>query len=163
MTRVRIRMAFVLILLLAAVVCGSQRSSKRRHSAGTNATAAILAVLDKQVEAWNRHDLPGFMDGYRNSEQLTFFSGGTLTSGWQTTLERYRSRYQSAGHEMGQLEFSDRQVELLGPQSAFVRGHWKLKAEGGEQAGLFTLVFRRFPDGWKIIHDHTSATVPPPK
>ena len=56
------------------------------------------------------------MAGYWNSPDLTFFSGGTETQGWQATLERYRKKYQSAGAEMGKLEFSDLQVEMLGPQ-----------------------------------------------
>jgi beta-aspartyl-peptidase (threonine type) len=59
---------------------------------------------------------------------------------------------------MGHLDFSDLEVETLGPDSAFVRGHWNLKMASGEQGGLFTLVFRKFSDGWKIIHDHTSAS-----
>ena len=25
------------------------------------------------------------------------------------------------------------------------------------QQGRFTLIFRKTPDGWKIVHDHTSA------
>jgi ketosteroid isomerase-like protein len=150
--------AFPLILVLSVAICGSQKNARRVSASEAAATRAILAVLDKQVAAWNRDDLEGFMAGYRNSEDLSFFSGGTKTSGWNTTLERYRSRYKGAGHEMGHLDFSDLRVEMLGPQTAFVRGHWNLKTTGGEQGGLFTLIFRKFGDGWKIIHDHTSTT-----
>ena len=150
--------AFSLIFILSVAVCGSQKNHKRVSASEAAASKAILAVLDKQVAAWNRSDLEGFMAGYRNSEELSFFSGGIKTSGWNTTLERYRNRYQSAGHEMGHLNFSDLEVEMLGPQTAFVRGHWDLKMTTGEQGGLFTLIFRKFNDGWKIIHDHTSAS-----
>ena len=120
--------------------------------------AAIRQVLQTQVGAWNRHDLEGFMAGYWNSPELTFFSGATETHGWQETLERYRKKYQAPGAEMGKLEFKDLQVELLGPSSAFVRGKFQLTLSNGKQPhGLFTLVFRQFPDGWKIIHDHSSG------
>ena len=158
--RMRFRMwsALPLIAVLAVAVCASQKGNRRKAASDADVTKAILAVLDRQVAAWNRHDLEGFMAGYRNSEKLSFYSGGTKTSGWQTTLERYRSRYQSGGREMGHLDFSDLQVETLGPDSAFVRGHWNLKMSGGDQGGLFTLIFRKFADGWKIIHDHTSAS-----
>jgi ketosteroid isomerase-like protein len=120
--------------------------------------AAIRKVIQSQVEAWNRHDLEGFMAGYWNSPSLTFFSGGTETQGWQPTLERYRKKYQSAGAEMGKLEFSDLQVEMLGPKTGFVRGKFLLTLSNGKQPhGLFTLIFREFPGGWRIIHDHSSG------
>ena len=148
----------LLIFALAAAATGAAKHQRRKSDNAAAMTKAILAVLDAQVAAWNRHDLEGFMAGYRNSEKLSFYSGGIKTSGWTTTLERYRNRYQSEGREMGHLEFGDLEVEPLGPDSAFVRGRWNVKMTSGEQGGLFTLIFRKFPDGWKIIHDHTSAS-----
>jgi beta-aspartyl-peptidase (threonine type) len=114
-------------------------------------------VLRTQREAWNRHDITGFMAGYWNSSKLTFFSGADERDGWQATMERYLSTYGSPGHQMGTLEFSDLRIEMLGQESAFVRGTWKLTMTGKTPHGLFTLIFRKFPDGWKIVHDHTSA------
>ncbi len=118
----------------------------------------ILAVLNAQVEAWNRGDLEGYMRGYWNSPNLTFFSGAHETSGWSQTLDRYRKAYKSSGKEMGSLTFSNPRVELFSTDSAFVRGEWALKMSDGKSPhGLFTLIFRKMPDGWRIIHDHTSA------
>ena len=126
--------------------------------AQTDTRSAIQQVLERQQEAWNRHDIEGFMAGYWNSPELTFFSGAKVTSGWQATLERYRKTYQSEGREMGKLEFSDLRIEPLGSEAAFVRGAWHLTMSDGKTPhGLFTLVFRKFPEGWKIVHDHTSA------
>ena len=120
--------------------------------------AAIRQVLQSQVEAWNHHDLDTFMAGYWNSTELTFFSGATVTHGWQPTLERYRRKYQSPGTEMGKLEFQDLQVGMLGPKAAFVRGKFLLTlSDGNRPHGLFTLVFREFPEGWRIVHDHSSG------
>ena len=119
---------------------------------------AIRGVLDLQVDAWNRGDLAGYMAGYWNSPDLTFFSGGTVTKGWQPTLGRYRKRYQSGGREMGKLDFSDISIEMLGPESAVARGRWHLAMKNaGQPKGLFTVIFRKFPEGWRIIHDHSSA------
>ena len=64
------------------------------------------------------------MSGYSDSPSLTFF-GAKKTSGWQATLDRYRKTYQSDGHEMGKLEFSDLQIEEIAPNAAFVRGSWR--------------------------------------
>jgi beta-aspartyl-peptidase (threonine type) len=125
------------------------------HSQGK---VAVEHVLRTQQEAWNHHHLDAFMAGYWNSADLTFFSGAKQTGGWQATLDRYRTTYASPGHEMGTLEFSDLRVEILGPDAAFVRGAWHLTMPDGKTPhGLFTLVFRKFPQGWKIVHDHTSA------
>ncbi len=121
-------------------------------------TSAIEQVLHVQQDAWNRHDLEGFMAGYWNSPELTFFSGVHETSGWQGAIERYRKMYQGEGKEMGKLGFSSLRVESLGSDAAFVRGAWRLTLSDGKTPhGLFTLIFRKFPDGWKIVHDHTSA------
>ncbi len=89
---------------------------------------------------------------------MTFFSGGTITTGWQPTIERYRKRYQGNGREMGALRFNDVRIELLGPDAAFVRGVFELTMSSGQRPhGLFTLVLRKFPEGWRIVHDHTSS------
>ncbi len=101
-----------------------------------------------QQEAWNRHDLGAFMAGYWNSEELTFFSGAKEHQGWKATIDRYRATYSSPGHEMGKLEFSGLRIEALGADAAFVRGSWLLTMSDGKTPhGLFTLVFRKFPDG----------------
>jgi ketosteroid isomerase-like protein len=119
---------------------------------------AVESVLHQQQDAWNHHDLEGFMAGYWNSPELTFFSGATMSSGWQATIDRYRKKYQGEGREMGHLEFSDLNIQVLAADAAFVRGAWELTlADGKKPHGLFTLVFRKFPEGWKIVHDHTSA------
>lgn len=119
---------------------------------------AIRQALQTQVDAWNHHDLEIFMEGYWNSPFLTFFSGAKETHGWRETLDRYRRNYQAPGSEMGKLEFQDLQIEMLGPDAAFVRGKFLLTMSNGKQPhGLFTLVFRQFPEGWRIIHDHSSG------
>ena len=123
-----------------------------------NDAKAIEKLLRVQQDAWNRHDLEGFMAGYWNSPELTFFSGANEHDGWRATMDRYLATYSSPGHEMGKLEFSGLRVVVLGQDSGFVRGTWKLTMSDGKTPhGLFTLVLRKFPAGWKVVHDHTSA------
>ncbi|MGC2696360.1 MAG: nuclear transport factor 2 family protein [Candidatus Angelobacter sp.] len=118
----------------------------------------IKHMLVSQVEAWNHGKLDGFMQGYWQSPDLTFFSGGTITQGWEPTLLRYRQRYQSEGTEMGKLEFQDLNIDLLSKRSAVVTGKWQLTMSDGKQPhGLFTLIVKRMPGGWRIVHDHTSS------
>lgn len=135
--------------------------------AAVSPAEAILHVIEAQQAAWNRHDLDGFMAGYWNSPELTFFSGGTVSHGWQAAHDRYVKRYQSEGRSMGQLEFRELKVEMLDGgrdgTSAFVRGEYHLiMPDGTTPHGIFTLVFRKFrgtgaASGWKIVHDHSSA------
>jgi ketosteroid isomerase-like protein len=118
----------------------------------------IKHLLLSQIEAWNHGNLENFMKGYWQSPDLTFFSGATVTKGWEPTLLRYRQRYQSEGKEMGRLEFQDLNIDLLSRRSAVVTGKWQLTMPDGKQPhGLFTLIFKRMPNGWRIVHDHTSA------
>jgi len=118
---------------------------------------AIRQVLEDQDAPWNKGDLNGFMKGYWKSDKLLFFSGDKKTSGWQATLERYQQKYQGEGKEMGKLTFSDLDIQLLGPDAALVRGRFTLVTTKGKPTGLFTLIMKKFPEGWRIIHDHTSG------
>src|SRR5215208_1385564 len=129
--------AWVMVLSICAFSLGQEKKMTESKTA-----KEIRTILEKQVEAWNRKDLEAFMSGYWKSEALTFYSGGIKTNSWQSTIDRYRTRYQGDGKEMGQLEFSELQIEILGNNSAFVRGHWQLKMKDSEPGGLFTLIFR---------------------
>jgi beta-aspartyl-peptidase (threonine type) len=119
--------------------------------------AKVRKVLDDQVVAWNKGDLEAFMAGYWKSDKLTFFGGNTKTAGWQATLDNYRKRYQADGKEMGKLSFEELSVELLGDDHALVRGRFRLRLGNEAPTGIFTLVLRKLPEGWRIIHDHTSS------
>jgi len=145
-----------LILLLS--ILATFTVSGMAQGAEEAARTAIRKVIEAQQSAWNRQDLEGFMAGYWNSPELTFFSGAHESQGWRAALDRYQKNYRSAGHEMGNLEFSNLQIEMLGLEAAFVRGEFHLTTSDGKTPhGLFTLIFRKFPEGWKIIHDHSAA------
>jgi ketosteroid isomerase-like protein len=116
----------------------------------------VRAVLEAQVHAWNAGDLRGFMDGYARTDRARFQSGGAVSLGWQTVFDRYQKRYGDRG-SMGVLKFSEVEVTVLAPDAALAVGRWQLERAQDAPSGLFTLLFRRTPDGWRIVHDHTSA------
>jgi ketosteroid isomerase-like protein len=146
------------LILLAAVV---QPACLRAHGAEPEPESAVRAVLERQVADWNKHDLDAFLAGYWNSPKLVFQSGGRRVDGWETVRDRYRRRYQAEGRSMGELTFAALEIERLATDAVLVRGSWSVKMPDGTQPhGLFTLIFRRFKDGWKIVHDHTSADEP---
>ena len=120
-------------------------------------TAELRKVLANQTAAWNRQDLPAFMETYWRSPELTFFSADTITKGWESTLERYQRKYQSNGKDMGQLSFTDEGIEMLGSDAAVVTARWQLiMPDGKKLEGLTTIICKRMRDGWKIVHDHSS-------
>jgi uncharacterized protein (TIGR02246 family) len=143
---------FQLIAIFSLLAVAGLSQSAARSS---RIESDIRAVMNDQAEAWNRGDIDGFMRGYWNSTQLTFVSGDNVTRGWQQTLERYKRNYDTRG-KMGTLTFSDLQVTVLSNDAAVVLGSWALERESDRPKGKFTLVFRRFRDGWRITHDHTS-------
>ena len=140
-------------LLLAVVVALIPAGCSQQHATRVR---QVEVVLDAQVEAWNRGDIEAFMQGYWNSEQLTFSSEGSTRRGWSATLARYRERYRSR-EQMGRLTFDNLNAQPLAADAVLVLGHWNVDRESGPIGGNFTLIFRRIDGRWVIIHDHTSA------
>jgi ketosteroid isomerase-like protein len=155
----RVRLAtglagFALLVSLAAVRSNSAISAE-------DPVHAIRAVLRQQQADWNKGDLDAFLTGYWNSPRVVFQSGGNRYDGWEAMRDRYRARYKAEGKAMGEVGFSAIDIEMLGTEAALVRGAWRLALpDGSKPGGLFTLIFRKFPEGWKIVHDHTSAEEP---
>ena len=147
---------------VAAVVLTMLSIKVRGASDPEQALTAVRAILDRQVANWNKGDLDGFLTGYWNSPKVVFQSGGQRLVGYEAMRQRYRQRYQAEGRAMGRLEFSELELESLGPESVLGRGRWRLTMpDKSTPGGLFTIIFRKLPEGWKIVHDHTSSQEPP--
>ena len=141
------------MVLLLALLQGSAPAAEPTPGAAEE----IRAVLKTQVAAWNRGDVAGFMQGYWKSPDTEFVSSEGVLRGWEKVLARYRKAYPNRS-SMGHLEFSGLEVTELGPDAALVLGNWRLRRAGDQPQGVFTLVFKRFPEGWRIINDHTSQS-----
>lgn len=144
--------SFLAVALVAAFAAACQTP----RSASRSTQAAVTAALEQQVREWNAGNLAGFMETYAKSDRIRFASGGDVSLGWRTVFDRYQKRYGDRA-AMGTLTFSDLDITLLGSDAALAFGRWRLKREKDEPSGLFTLVFRKTADGWRIVHDHTSA------
>jgi ketosteroid isomerase-like protein len=139
--------------ILMALVCAASEQPP-------NSAAEIQSVLTTQQDAWNRGDIDAFMNGYARSASTVFVSEDEVGRGWETVRDRYRVKYSDRA-KMGTLSFSEIEVTMLSSDAAVVLGRWKLKRAKDEPHGRFTLIFKRLPEGWLIVHDHTSA--PPPQ
>ncbi|HEY4009218.1 MAG TPA: nuclear transport factor 2 family protein [Acidobacteriaceae bacterium] len=125
---------------------------------GTNAeSAAILAMLHRQADDWNRGDLDAFATGYKRSPDILFM-GRTIRRGYDQMLAGYRKSFPTA-EAMGKLTFSDLEVQPLGEHFATVTGRFHLErtaAGGGDAGGYYLLVLEKTPEGWKIVRDDTT-------
>jgi uncharacterized protein (TIGR02246 family) len=146
-----IRITLIVSILLIIPISGLAQGRQ-----ANKAIAAIRAVIEAQREAWNRGDLDGYMEGYARSGNTLFISGDSVTRGWQTVRDRYQKGYNSR-EKMGTLTFSEIEVSLLNSSTGVVIGRWQLKRANDEPKGRFTLIFKRLPQGWRIVHDHTSS------
>lgn len=146
------------LALLFVSGCKTSTSTPATSDDATREREAI-AVCRAQEAAWNRGDVEGFLRaGYWESSELTFFSGGEVTRGFEPMLARFRERYASEGREMGHLTFSELDAVPLSGDWICLRGRWHLDFEREEDAGgLFTLILLRSERGWRIVHDHTSV------
>ena len=160
--RAKISPPFRAALLLAAGLSLAfvARAAEPVPPAASSATArAISALLADQAAAWNRGDIPAFMAAYAQTDGLRFASGGTVTYGWRTTLERYQQHYPDK-KTMGTLAFTDLVITELAPDAALAFGRWQLTREHDAPHGLFTLTWKKTAAGWRVIHDHTSSATP---
>jgi L-asparaginase / beta-aspartyl-peptidase len=119
----------------------------------------ILEVIKNQQVNWNKGDVDAFLEGYWRSPEITFSGSSGIARGWDAVRARYKKNYADR-ESMGQLEFSALEFRFLGPDAALVLGRWHLTRVKGDVGGVFSLVWQRFPEGWRIVHDHTSAVEP---
>lgn len=142
----------LLAIILAGHGCSPQIPSSESH------IGSIRNILETQATQWNQGDIPAFLETYVKSEALRFSSGGTVQRGWEATRQRYLKRYPNK-EAMGRLAFEDLEIKLLSETWAEVHGRYRLYRNGDytDATGLFTLLMKNTTDGWKILHDHTSA------
>ena len=143
--------------LLLLVACAASPPVRRFAAMDT---AAVTKVIEDQAAAWNRGDLAGYMAGYAKTNTLVFTSSGKVRMGWDEAFAHYQKRYATDPKAMGHLVFGITRVDAVGADAAVVLGTWKLTQSEHPGEGVFTLVFERRPEGWRIIHDHTSSSAP---
>ena len=171
MLRMRNHVISLGLSILLAGACGActpppasgdsdDAAPKERHAVAPEQTAAIeadiRALMEQQSGAWNEGDLVTFVGDYLDSPRMRFVSGGSVRYGTDDVLDRYRRTYPDRA-AMGVLTFTDLDVRVLSDEYVFVFGRYHLERENDAPTGLFTLLFERTQEGWKISHDHTSS------
>jgi len=149
------RVAWLVAAACAAAACPAAGCMHAQPFVSGDRTA-ITNVITAQAAAWNSGDLAGYMNGYAHTPDLVFTSGGNVRKGWQDAFDHYKARYGNDKSSMGKLEFHVTEIDPVGADGAVVLGTWKLDGPNAGH-GVFSLVFERRAEGWRIIHDHTSS------
>lgn len=150
-------LALAILLLIPAVPSASAQATAKPAE-----MEAILAMLNKQADDWNRGDLDTFATGYKNSPDILFM-GRTIRRGYDQMLAGYRKSFPTC-EAMGTLTFSNLEVQPLDEHLATVTGRFHLErtaAGGGNAGGYYLLVVEKTPSGWKIVRDDTTNDPPP--
>jgi len=121
-----------------------------------NMKKQISIVLDDSEAGWNSGDIERYMECYHKSDKMRFAGNGSFNFGWENTLKRYKKGYPDK-KAMGKLTFSDVDITILSDDAAYIFGRWTLHYPDKKRTGLYTLVMRKFKEGWRIIHDHSSS------
>ena len=150
------RITALAVLLMALVSTPRTPNLSAASAERESDRAAITKILATQQGNWNQGNVDAFLEGYWRSPDLTFSGSGGIARGWDSVLARYKKNYPDRA-AMGQLDFSGLEFHFLGNDAALVLGHWHLARAHGDIGGVFSLVWQRFPEGWRIIHDHTST------
>lgn len=156
-------MQSILLITLGLMIAPQLTRAQTAPDSHSKDRAAITQLITSQQLSWNKGDIDNFVEAYWNSPDLTFSGTSGIQRGFEAVRARYKKVYPDRS-TMGQLDFSDLDFHFIGNDGALVLGHWHLTRDKdkGDIGGVFSLVWQRFPEGWRIIHDHTSA-VPPPK
>lgn len=118
--------------------------------------AAIAKVLADSSAGWTRGDLDAFMASYEKAPQINYVSGGKVIQGFDAIRATYAPRFADP-KAMPPLSTEIVDFDPLGKDYAAVVGRFHLKMPNGTDAtGLFSLIFHKTKDGWRIVSDHSS-------
>jgi len=135
------------IIVLLFIALGSLAKNKDEQ--------AIAALLQAQVEQWNKGNIDGYMHGYWENDSLLFIGSKGPRYGYDVTLKRYKEAYPDTAH-MGKLVSTVTRMQRLSHNYYFIVGKWELKRSVGDLSGSYTLLFRKIKRRWVIVADHSS-------
>jgi ketosteroid isomerase-like protein len=158
--RLRLSVVLVLCSLVLTPALHAQAPEKPKDQLRTLSREELdmIKVLNSQERAWNKADIEGYLSGYKNSPDLLFVADGKVTRGFDQLLADYKRNYPTKD-SMGVLTFSELEPHVMGETFGVVLGKYRVersKKMGGTAEGMFSLVFEKTDDGWKIVMAHTT-------
>jgi uncharacterized protein (TIGR02246 family) len=156
--RLRISISSVFSIALILFSCAARAQDLQRLTTATREQLDVVKVIVAQESAWNKGDIEGFAQAYKDSPDILFVTN-TVNRGFAGMVAAYRRDFPNKA-AMGTLSFSDLEVHPLDENFAVVIGKYHLergKKDGGNAEGMFSLVMEKTEQGWKIVVDHTTG------
>lgn len=147
---------YLILICFAFISCHVNSQKELTEVQIKKDTEAITKVLHQQAKDWSNASIEAFMKGYEKTDNLLFVGKSGITKGWQQTLDRYKKSYPTKDHT-GNLTFNVLEVQPINNEAYILVGEFHLKRAVGKADGIFTLVFKKINDEWKVISDHTSS------
>jgi len=150
------------MLLLTAALVGCRAGSRPTavpppHADAAALTSQMTAQLARAAEDWNRGNLDGFLSDYAPESTTSFVDGRRTRHGIDFIRQNYAPRF-APGARRDSLRFEEVETRSLSPSLALVTARYILERGGQTTAsGPFTLVMEQRPEGWRILHDHSSS------
>jgi ketosteroid isomerase-like protein len=152
--------SIVFLVCISSAVYGQTKSAPPTPQSDPQ---AVVAAFDKLVAGIEHANVNEVMSVYWNNPQLSLFNyNGTVTRGWDQVRKNRESSYPQIKDV--KLEVTDKAVYMMGRDGALVTCQWRqsqtYKGTPETVTGRMTLVFKRFAQGWKAIHLHSSPDNP---
>ncbi|HEX9630928.1 MAG TPA: nuclear transport factor 2 family protein [Gemmatimonadales bacterium] len=119
-------------------------------------TPELERLMRRSAESWNAGDLDGFLITYARDSATTFVTSRGPVYGFEAIRGRYAARFEP-GAERDSLTFTEFTVRMLGGNYVLSTARYVLaRGDSVTATGPFTVIWERRPEGWRMIHDHTS-------
>jgi uncharacterized protein (TIGR02246 family) len=154
----------VCLPLIATTIAADSKSdldtiNQQKVTGAADPEKEIYDQLTRMVDAWNRHDIEGYLDGFWHSDDLVVVVEGENVRGWDLLAKAYRTGYPNTS-EMGGLTLDRTQVQMLAPGFGFALTWYTVVFAKKKEFGTSTIVLKKLPEGWRIAVMHSSFVEP---
>jgi beta-aspartyl-peptidase (threonine type) len=111
----------------------------------------VLQIEKTQLDAWNRHDIQGYLSVYWNSPELVSKTDSDQIFGFEALAAQLVSSFGSKPETMGHVRMDDLKIKILAPDTACIVGSYVVNTAAHVDSGENTEILRRFPEGWRIV------------
>ncbi|ANE51685.1 YybH family protein [Flavisolibacter tropicus] len=141
-----------LLFIMFPVLLWSCASVKKQSKGGN--VNEIVTVMNQSAQDWNAGNLDAFMAVYDTASTFMLSKGPVGIKGMR---ENYQKGFFNGDKPKQNLRYEDMVVRPLGNEHALLTGKFVLSGNGlPERRGIYTLIFVRRGNVWKILHDHSS-------
>lgn len=154
----------VCLLLPAAPIAADSKTdldtiNQQKVAGAADPEKEIYDEVNRAVDAWNRHDLDGYLDSFWRSDSLVVVVEGETVRGWDLLSKALHTGYPNPS-EMGSLTLDRVQVQMLSPDLGVALTWDTISFPKKKEFGTSTIVMKKLPEGWRVVVMHTSFVEP---